>query len=103
MHAETFGLAVSYVDRYCALQPVAVKHYQLVGITALLIAAKMREIVPPRTAVLADLCMGACERTDIKVRRGPARHRRPARRRTKLLTQRWRRTAGGRGRACDAP
>ena len=68
LHAETVGLAVNYLDRYCSVKPVAVVHYQLVGVTSLLVASKMRDRHPPRILALADLCSGAYERIDIKVR-----------------------------------
>jgi len=66
-HPETLGLAVNYMDRYCAQQSVAVRHFQLVGVTALLLAAKMRELTAPNLHQLAELCCGAAERSDIKV------------------------------------
>ena len=50
------------------MKPVAVVHYQLVGVTSLLVASKMRDRHPPRILALADLCSGAYERIDIKVR-----------------------------------
>lgn len=69
LHPETLGLAVNYLDRYCSKQAVAVEHYQLAGVTAVLLASKMRERSPPPILALADLCSGAYERVDIKVRR----------------------------------
>jgi cyclin B len=47
LHAETLFLAVSLIDRYLDLQVTAQRHLQLVGVTALLIAAKFEEVYPP--------------------------------------------------------
>lgn len=47
LHPETFFLAVDIVDRYLAKAQVARAQLQLVGITAVLIAAKHEEVWPP--------------------------------------------------------
>ena len=55
---ETLHLAVNILDRYCSKRVVYRKHYQLVGCTALLIAAKYGECSKkvPRIADLAKMC-----------------------------------------------
>lgn len=47
LRAETLFLAVSITDRYLELKVTARRNLQLVGITALLVAAKFEEIHPP--------------------------------------------------------
>jgi cyclin-A len=47
LHPETFFLAVDIVDRYLSKAQVARAQLQLVGITAVLIAAKHEEVWPP--------------------------------------------------------
>ncbi|PWZ52757.1 Coatomer subunit beta'-1 [Zea mays] len=44
LHAETLHLAVSYVDRFLTMNVVAWDKLQLLGVTALLVAAKYEEI-----------------------------------------------------------
>ncbi|AQL08907.1 Putative cyclin-A3-1 [Zea mays] len=44
LHAETLHLAVSYVDRFLTMNVVARNKLQLLGVTALLVAAKYEEI-----------------------------------------------------------
>lgn len=55
---ETLHLAINILDRYCSKRVVYRKHYQLVGCTALLIAAKYGECSKriPRIADLAKMC-----------------------------------------------
>lgn len=47
LHEETFFLAVDIVDRYLSVAKVTRAQLQLVGITAILLAAKYEEIWPP--------------------------------------------------------
>lgn len=47
LHEETFFLAVDIVDRYLMTTRVSRSQLQLVGVTALLLAAKYEEIWPP--------------------------------------------------------
>lgn len=72
LHRETFHLCVDYVDRYLGLGgKVDYKHQispgnlQLIGSTALVIAAKIEEIYPPKVAEIADFTDG-CEDHDIR-------------------------------------
>lgn len=44
---ETLYIAVNLIDRYSEKQKVSRSHYQLLGITALLIACKYEEIIVP--------------------------------------------------------
>jgi hypothetical protein len=48
LRAETLFLAVQLIDRYLEVQVTAQRHLQLVGVTALMIAAKFEEIHPPQ-------------------------------------------------------
>lgn len=47
LHPETLFLAVDIVDRYLAVARVSRSQLQLVGVTAILLAAKYEEIWPP--------------------------------------------------------
>ena len=55
---ETLFLAVNILDRYCSKRVVYRRHYQLVGCTALLIAAKYGECAKkvPHIRELANMC-----------------------------------------------
>jgi len=48
LRSETLFLTVQLIDRYLAVQVTKQCHLQLVGVTALLIAAKFEEIHPPQ-------------------------------------------------------
>jgi len=48
LRPETLFLAVHLIDRYLEVQVTAQRHLQLVGVTALLIAAKFEEVYPPQ-------------------------------------------------------
>jgi len=56
---RTFFLAVSLIDRCLSCMQVDRSNLQLLGSTALLIAAKMEEIHPPEVASLVYICDGA--------------------------------------------
>uniref|UniRef100_A0A1S4GYA8 Uncharacterized protein n=1 Tax=Anopheles gambiae TaxID=7165 RepID=A0A1S4GYA8_ANOGA len=66
LHRETYFLAVDYIDRYLSLKKELKKnHLQLLGITALFIAAKAEEIYPPKIGEFAYVTDGACTDEDI--------------------------------------
>ncbi|XP_053673745.1 G1/S-specific cyclin-E [Anopheles nili] len=66
LHRETFYLAMDYVDRYLSRRKEMKKtHLQLLGITALFIAAKVEEIYPPKIGEFAYVTDGACTAEDI--------------------------------------
>jgi len=66
LHRETFYLAVDYVDRYLSTQRNIPKtRLQLVGVTALFIAAKNEEIYPPKLTEFAYVTDGACTEEEI--------------------------------------
>ena len=44
---ETLYITVALIDRFCTLRKVPRSEYQLVGVTAMLIASKYEEIRPP--------------------------------------------------------
>uniref|UniRef100_A0A672H5J9 G2/mitotic-specific cyclin-B2 n=1 Tax=Salarias fasciatus TaxID=181472 RepID=A0A672H5J9_SALFA len=56
---ECCCLAVSIVDRFLAATPVAADCFQLLGVTALLLASKQVEVCSPRISHLLSLCCGA--------------------------------------------
>lgn len=59
MFPETIFTAVSYIDRYLTIRPVHLSELQLVGIAALLIAAKFEETYQvPRISQLVSACSG---------------------------------------------
>jgi cyclin A len=62
---ETFFLAVDIVDRYLMLQPVSRGNLQLVGITAVLIAAKHEEIWAPEVRECVQITANTYTREDI--------------------------------------
>jgi len=62
---ETVFLAVSLIDRYLALKATARQRLQLVGVTALLIAAKFEEIYPPHVNDMVTVTDKAYTRQDI--------------------------------------
>uniref|UniRef100_A0A182QNM1 Uncharacterized protein n=1 Tax=Anopheles farauti TaxID=69004 RepID=A0A182QNM1_9DIPT len=66
LHRETYYLALDYIDRFISLKKELKKtHLQLLGITALFIAAKVEEIYPPKIAEFAYVTDGACTEEDI--------------------------------------
>lgn len=54
LHRETFHLACEYIDRFFTVrEAMTVDRLQLIGMTALFIAAKVEEIYPPKLRELA--------------------------------------------------
>ncbi|CAF3367548.1 unnamed protein product [Rotaria socialis] len=54
LHRETYHLAIAYIDQYlCNTSNLPKAKLQLLGITALFIAAKIEEIYPPRISEFA--------------------------------------------------
>ncbi|CAD7698820.1 unnamed protein product [Ostreobium quekettii] len=62
---ETLFLTVNLIDRYLSTVRVGRKRLQLVGIAALLIAAKYEEIWPPEVQDFIDICDHAYTRPEI--------------------------------------
>jgi cyclin B len=62
---ETLFLTVSLVDRYLSLTRVGASKLLLVGVTAMLIAAKFEEVKPPEVKDLAQYTAGACSKREI--------------------------------------
>ncbi|XP_069736692.1 cyclin-O [Phaenicophaeus curvirostris] len=56
---EALCLAVNILDRFLSTTPVAADCFQLLGVTALLIACKQVEVHAPRVKQLLALCGGA--------------------------------------------
>ncbi|XP_065518710.1 cyclin-O [Lathamus discolor] len=56
---EALCLTVNTLDRFLATTPVAADCFQLLGVTALLIASKQVEVHPPSLKELLALCCGA--------------------------------------------
>ncbi|XP_066513222.1 G1/S-specific cyclin-E1-like [Hoplias malabaricus] len=66
LHRETFYLGQCYFDRFMATQENVLKTtLQLIGISALFIAAKMEEIYPPKVHHFAYVTDGACTEEEI--------------------------------------
>ncbi|KAK7877740.1 hypothetical protein WMY93_030554 [Mugilogobius chulae] len=67
LHRQTAYLAQDFFDRFMLTQDDMNKDYlQLVGITALFIAAKIEEIYPPKIFEFAYVTDGACDTWDIQ-------------------------------------
>ncbi|XP_051498789.1 cyclin-O [Apus apus] len=62
---EALCLAVNTLDRFLATTPVAADCFQLLGVTALLIACKQVEVHPPSVKELLALCCGAFTRQQL--------------------------------------
>ncbi|XP_069463179.1 G1/S-specific cyclin-E1 [Ambystoma mexicanum] len=66
LHRDTFYLAQDLFDRFMSTQQNVVKtRLQLIGISALFIAAKLEEIYPPKLYQFAYVTDGACTEDDI--------------------------------------
>ncbi|XP_050399181.1 G1/S-specific cyclin-E isoform X2 [Patella vulgata] len=66
LHRETYYLAMDFLDRYMSEKHNVLKHQlQLIGITALFIAAKLEEIYPPKLTDFAYVTDGACTENEI--------------------------------------
>ncbi|KAM4705049.1 G1/S-specific cyclin-E1-like [Rhinophrynus dorsalis] len=66
LRRETFYLASDYFDRYMAKKSGFVdKNVQLIGITALFIAAKMEELTYPSLKSISDITGNSCTETEI--------------------------------------
>jgi hypothetical protein len=66
LHRETLHLAAAYFDRFMTeARGIKRTQVQLVGVTALFVAAKLEEIYPPRVGEFAKVCDGACTIDDI--------------------------------------
>ena len=63
LQPETLFLAVNLIDRYCSMRVVFKKHFQLVGCTALWIAAKYedKKTRTPTISELKSMCCNAYE------------------------------------------
>lgn len=65
LKSETLFLAVNLLDRFLARKSVTRKRLQLVGIVAILVAAKFEEIYPPEIRELVYICDKAYTKDDI--------------------------------------
>ncbi|KAM6302369.1 CCNO protein, partial [Podargus strigoides] len=63
---EALCLAVNILDRFLSVTPVAADCFQLLGVTALLIACKQVEVYPPSVKELLALCCGAFTRQQLR-------------------------------------
>merc|ERR1711920_570581 len=62
---ETLFLTVNIIDRYLSLKPVARKKLQLLGVVAMLIAAKFEEIDPPKVRELSYITANTYSKEEI--------------------------------------
>ncbi|GFR87383.1 G1/S-specific cyclin-E-like [Elysia marginata] len=66
LHKETFMLAVDFIDRYLSVTTNVPKtQLQLLGISALFVAAKLEEIYPPKLTEFAYVTDSACTEQEI--------------------------------------
>lgn len=66
LHRDTYYLAQDFVDRYLTkTESLPKSQLQLLGITALFLAAKMEEIYPPKLTEFAYVTDGACQEKEI--------------------------------------
>ncbi|UJR28985.1 hypothetical protein I4U23_010203 [Adineta vaga] len=66
LHRETYHLAIAYIDQYlCQKKNLAKNKFQLLGITALFVAAKIEEIYPPRLSDFSYVTDNTCCEEDI--------------------------------------
>ncbi|KAJ3448364.1 g2/mitotic-specific cyclin-3-related [Anaeramoeba flamelloides] len=65
LHSETLYLAVNYIDRFLSLNCISKKHLQLLGVTALFIAAKYEEVYPPTVKNFSDITEKSVSKKDI--------------------------------------
>lgn len=66
LHRDTYYLALDFVDRFLATQEnIPKQQLQLIGITALFLAAKIEEIYPPKLTEFAYVTDTACTEDEI--------------------------------------
>ncbi|CAF0938515.1 unnamed protein product [Adineta ricciae] len=66
LHRETYHLSIAYIDQYlCQKKNLAKSKFQLLGITALFVAAKIEEIYPPRLSDFSYVTDNTCAEEDI--------------------------------------
>jgi len=65
LHEETLHLTVNVVDRHLDATPVPRKQFQLVGMTALLLASKFEEIDPPQIKKLVWVSDNSYTKEDV--------------------------------------
>uniref|UniRef100_T1J295 Uncharacterized protein n=1 Tax=Strigamia maritima TaxID=126957 RepID=T1J295_STRMM len=66
LHRDTYYLCLDFIDRFLATQfNLPKSQLQLVGITALFLAAKIEEIYPPKLSEFAYVTDGACTENEI--------------------------------------
>jgi len=65
LRPETLFLTVNIIDRYLSLKPIARKKLQLLGVVAMLIAAKFEEIDPPKVQDFSYITGNTYSKKDI--------------------------------------
>jgi hypothetical protein len=55
---HTLYLAILIIDKYCCQRAIAKRHYQLLGISAMFVAAKYEEVKTPRLKHYYRICEG---------------------------------------------
>ncbi|KAH9499739.1 G1/S-specific cyclin-E1 [Bulinus truncatus] len=66
LHKETFTLAIDFIDRYLSVtRNIPKTQLQLLGISALFVAAKLEEIYPPKLSEFAYVTDSACSEQEI--------------------------------------
>lgn len=59
---ETLFLGVSLIDRYLKSRQTSKNRFQLLGVSALFMAAKCEEIYAPHVDKLVAICGGSCQK-----------------------------------------
>lgn len=66
LNRETYYLSMDYIDRFLSKRHDITKDkLQLVGVTALHMAAKLEEIYPPSLVMFSDVTNGACSKEEM--------------------------------------
>lgn len=66
MLPETLYLTINLIDRFLEKQDISKKKFQLLGISALMIAAKYEEIYPPKLSQYVKVCANAYTEDQVK-------------------------------------
>lgn len=66
MLPETLYLTINIIDRFLEKQDISKKKFQLLGVSALMVAAKYEEIYPPKLSQYVKICANAYSEDQVK-------------------------------------